>query len=87
MRLYGYKNSRLDNKIGALFIHFAMYDYFPDIMLQFVREGKCSPFLYAEIMDKQTMMKSFIERGEVSYLYAVFANVQDDQIIEGTSKN
>jgi hypothetical protein len=82
MRLFGYSNSRLESGIHALFMHFSAYEGFSDIILQFVREGKCSPFLYGAIIDRQSRINCFIENGNTCFVYGVYSNTQDDQIID-----
>jgi hypothetical protein len=78
-KLYGDANFKLSEGISALLMHFSNRENFPDTILQFVRKGKCEPFMYAAIIDRKM---GFTTTGKVEFLYAAFSNATDDQIID-----
>ncbi|MDH6353756.1 uncharacterized protein YdcH (DUF465 family) [Dysgonomonas sp. PH5-45] len=76
LALYGYKNLEKCSGLPALFLHISDKENIKGLFLRNVREGKCSPFVYAIIVDRETMMSE----NPKSY-YAAYESI-DDQIID-----
>ena len=82
LKMYGTANIALHGRLGDLFSHITDHVNITDTILQFVRGGQCTPNLYGKLLDRKDLFKYLIERGRPMYLYAVFINLRDDEIID-----
>jgi hypothetical protein len=74
LRLFGNKDPELDAKIGAMCVHFWENKEFGEMLLRFVREGKCEPIWYGFFVDKKMLEK------HKKVIFAFLKNTKDDQI-------
>ena len=76
---YGGKNSAmLFGGISALVLHISDNFNIEEMILQYVRNGECAPFLYGTIVDR----KAIITKKEEKCLYAAYAHTKDEQIAD-----
>lgn len=70
----GSRNHQLHMMFRILFIHNSGEEKLQNLLLQYAREGKCSPYIYAEMIDHESF------RSEQHRVYGVFENTTVDQI-------
>jgi hypothetical protein len=76
LKLYGYDNQLSLFGLSALFLHISDVRNIEDTVLQWVKQGECSPSLYGLIIDRKTMLV----QGTKKSLYAAYSNTKDEQI-------
>ena len=72
--LLGYKNYSILFQSEALFVHNCYDENLKKRVLQYVREGECTPGLYGFMVDRLCL------ETHTKYVYAIYDNVLEDQI-------
>jgi hypothetical protein len=91
MKLYGHSNSPADNNfmldtvIRALVMHISDHFNIEEMILQYIRNGECSPDLYGAIVDRKIMLVESNENQRS--LYAIYDNTRKEQILDFTHLN
>ncbi len=81
---YGFPNTRLIgmnsifvlHRIRGIVMHFFDNERLEELLIKYVREGKCEPDIYAGFIDKRMLEK------RKKHIYGVFSNAKKDQIFD-----
>jgi hypothetical protein len=74
LSLYGNKDPYLFSRITAMCVHFWEDKEFGKMLLRFVREGKCEPYIYGFFVDKKMLEK------HKKYIFWIFGDIKKGEI-------
>jgi len=86
IEIYGFPNEKLYGRRGqnillsfrlqAMFVHSFESQKLQEMLIKFVREGKCSPNLYGLFVDRRMLDE------HKKYIFGTYTNVKDDRIFD-----